>query len=169
MKEKRLSMKGTKGEEYGHMDDLIDRDEKEAARVLQAVNRACADKDPIDAIITDRITNLDVTDGFMRRRSGALLTGVNMDDFIDSVSALNHRVTHQVHDRSPDLPSNRTPLLGQNFLSGQADLFEYAESPNIFGEHTDDNNQGLLSGLRASRSVDDSSSFKNQDISIDRL
>ena len=67
MKEKRLSMKGTKGEEYGHMDDLIDRDEKEAARVLQAVNRACTDKDPIDAIIADRITNLDVTDGFTRR------------------------------------------------------------------------------------------------------
>ena len=50
-------MKGTKGEEYGHMDDLIVRDDKEAARVIQAVNRVCADKDPIDSIIADRITN----------------------------------------------------------------------------------------------------------------
>ena len=54
---KKLSIKGTKGEETGHMDDMIDRDSKEIAKVLQAVNRVCTKKDPIDEIIASRITN----------------------------------------------------------------------------------------------------------------
>ena len=66
-REERLSMKGIKGEEYGNMDDLIEKDQRDAARVLMAINRARAEDDPIDAIITDRITNTDMTDGMMRR------------------------------------------------------------------------------------------------------
>ena len=90
IKEKRLSMHGLKGEETGHMDDMIDRNSKEISKVLQAVNRVCTDKDPIDAMIADRITNQDVTDGFTRRgRRYRKLTAVNMDDFINRVTVFN--------------------------------------------------------------------------------
>ena len=117
-------MKGHKGEETGHMDDMIDRDSTEIAKVLKAVNRVCTDKDPIDEIIADRITNQDITDGFTRHgRRYKRLTAVNMNDFIDSVTVFNNRITNRVYDSSDNL---ETPLLAQDNqrLTSQADIFD---------------------------------------------
>ena len=121
MKEKQESMMGTKGEETGYMDDMIYRDSDEIAKVLQAVNRVCTEKDAIDAIIADRITNQNVTDEFTRRgRYNKKLTAVNMNDFIDSVTVFNNRLTNRVYDSSSNLDNFETPLLPQNnhMLSG---------------------------------------------------
>lgn len=51
-------MKGNRGEEYGNLDDLIKHDGKEAGKILKAVNRINAEEDELDAIIVDRITNV---------------------------------------------------------------------------------------------------------------
>ncbi len=89
--EERMSMTGIRGEEYGNLDDLIDKDKHEVERVIKAVNRVRADEDPIDAISHDRITNVDKTDGFMWRSGYMRAKGVNMDRFIESMSAFNRR------------------------------------------------------------------------------
>ena len=97
-RDERLSMTGGKGEEYGNLDDLIGNDEKEAKRILQAVNRAKTEEDPFDEIIVDRITNYqEEGDLMMRRGPQPKRTGVNMDDFIDSISVFSKRITSNDH------------------------------------------------------------------------
>lgn len=72
---------------------MIGADEKEAKRILQAVNRAKTEEDPLDEIIVDRITNYQESDLMMRRGPQPKRTGVNMDDFIDSISVFSRRIT----------------------------------------------------------------------------
>ena len=102
------------------------------------MNRARAEEDPIDAVITDRITNTDVTDGLMRRNNSPKRTGVNMNSFIETVSAFKRRIT-QPQQLSEKKGNNGLlePMLDKKFHSGQgqaqADVFEYAEqSPDFF-------------------------------------
>ena len=109
--QKHLSLRGAKGEETGHMDDMIDRDSKEIAKVLQAVNRVCTEEDPIDAIIANRITNQDVTDGFTHHGRSRKFTAVNMNDFINQVTVFNNHFTNRVTKNN-------------HMSSGQADIFE---------------------------------------------
>lgn len=112
-KEERLSMKGVKGEDYGNLEDLIKKNERDAATVIQAVNRARAEEDPIDAIITDRITNEDARDGMVASRKQA--EQVNMNDFIESMSAMHHRLTVTVAKRPGSVTGDlKSPLLDRS-------------------------------------------------------
>ena len=145
---------------------MIDRNSKEVAKVLQAVNRVCTDKDKIDAIIADRITNQDVTDGFTRRgRPHKKLTAVNMDDFIDSVNVFNSRI-NRVYDNS-SVDNFENPVLAQNnhILSSQADIFEkYKKSPAIFGVHSDSEDEPALKQTSHHSDIDVKSFTKSSDI-----
>jgi len=145
-----MSMTGIKGEEYGNLDDLIDKDKHEVARVIKAVNRVRAEEDPVDAIIHDRITNVDKTDWLMR--SGYMRAkGIDMDQFIDSLSAMNHRFSfNPVQGANNESgPSNTIPLLGGRrpnvSANSVADVFEFigsksrdAGGPNIFSDSDDE-------------------------------
>lgn len=75
-----------KGEEWGNLDNLMDRKDKQFTRIIDAVKRSRAEDDPIDAIIHDRITGVDVADIVMRRSNYLRPKGFNMDEFIDSMS-----------------------------------------------------------------------------------
>mmetsp|Transcript_44486 Transcript_44486/g.59019 ORF Transcript_44486/g.59019 Transcript_44486/m.59019 type:complete len:179 (-) Transcript_44486:352-888(-) len=94
-KDERLSMQGDRGEEYGNLDNLMDRRDKQFARIIDAVKRAKTEEDPIDSIIHDRITGTDVTDGLMRRSNYLRPKGFNMDEFIDSLSNFERRAFNQ--------------------------------------------------------------------------
>ena len=83
------------------------------------MNRTQANKDPIDEIITDRITNLGPTDTMLlKQRSDFDLrsrTGVNMNDFIESIHTMNRRATNHFARKAGDNSSLRDPLLSNEY------------------------------------------------------
>ena len=89
--------------------------------MINAVNRTHANKDPIDEIITDRITNLGPIDTMLLKQTsdfdGRSRTGVNMNDFIESIHTMNRRATNHFARKAGDQSSLRDPLLS-NELRG---------------------------------------------------
>ena len=148
----RLSMHGAKGEEWGNLDNLIDRQNKQFNRIISAVKRAKIEKDPIDAIIHDRIAGIDVTDGLMRRSNYLRSKGFNMDEFIDSLSNFERAAQGGGRGRksvSGMSSSHMEPLLKVSIDDHDAeandravDIFDQAQKPNqraqIFSDSDED-------------------------------
>ena len=153
----RLSMHGTKGEEWGNLDNLIDRQNNQFSRIIDAVKRARTDNDPIDSIIHDRITGTDVTDGLMRRSTYLRPKGFNMNEFIDSMSNFERAVQERGDggQKSASVMSHMEPLLklsksnGDNEAAGDkgADIFDKARLPDLRAQIFSDSDEDYPANL----------------------